>query len=181
MRDLSMHVLDLLENSIRAGGAHILVTVEEDPEADRLCIRVEDDGPGFPADAARVSDPFFTTKTGKRTGLGLSLFAAAAERAAGHFVMGRSSLGGALVEASLVLSHLDRCPLGDLAGSLCSIVCTHPGLELECRLVRARRVWELRVSDVERELGPGALRGLAVARKVSERIRQALGALAFSA
>ena len=70
LRELALHILDLVENALRAGAGTIAVSVEEDAQADRLVIRVEDDGPGLEAPLEQALDPFFSTKPGKKTGLG---------------------------------------------------------------------------------------------------------------
>ena len=73
MREIALHVLDLIENSIRAGAAVISVSVDEEPAEDSLVVSVEDDGPGLSVPGDTAVDPFFTTKEGKKTGLGLSM------------------------------------------------------------------------------------------------------------
>lgn len=138
MRDLSLHILDLIENSIRAGASVVAVTVHADRDLDVLRIVIEDNGPGFPAPAGQVVDPFFTTK-GKKTGLGLSLFAAAAQRAGGRMTLGTSPLGGAMVAATMVLSHVDRPPMGDLPATIATVACTNPQIDLRVTLIGAQR------------------------------------------
>ena len=83
MRELSLHVLDLVENSLRAGAGVVAVGIEEQPDRDLLAITVEDDGPGLAVGPQQALDPFYTTKEGKRTGLGLSLFRQQVELAGG--------------------------------------------------------------------------------------------------
>ena len=83
MHDLSLYALELLENSVRAGATRVRTRVEIDRPRDRLTIAIEDDGPGLPVSADLATDPFFSTKAGKQTGLGLSLFREAAEAAGG--------------------------------------------------------------------------------------------------
>jgi hypothetical protein len=135
VQELSLHVLDVLENAARAGATRIDVTVEQDAGRDLLAIDVEDDGPGLPVPPERALDPFFTTKERKKTGLGLSLFRLAAEQAGGGLEAGRSErLGGAAVRARFGLRHIDRAPLGDLAASLLAILLTHEWLDVECTL-----------------------------------------------
>ena len=73
MHDLSLYLLDVLENSARAGAGTVAVTIAADRSADTLTIVVEDDGPGLPVTPDEALDPFFTTKKEKKTGLGLSL------------------------------------------------------------------------------------------------------------
>ena len=177
MRDISLHVLDLIENSIRVGATRVSVTVAEDPEQDLLEITVEDNGPGLDVATDTAADPFYTTKAGKRTGLGLSLFRAAAERAEGELTISRSPLGGALVRATMWLSHIDRSPMGDLAATFSSVVLTNPQIDLTCTFRVGDRECVVRASDVATELPAGERGGLAVARKVRDRIRSGLSEL----
>ncbi len=201
MRDLSLHLLDLIENSIRAEATIISVTIEQDPAKDELRIVVEDNGPGLDVPQEQALDPFYTTKAGKRTGLGLSLFQGAAAQAGGRLTLGRSPLGGLAVTACMRLGHLDRSPLGDLAATLSSVACTNPEVDLWCRLVRHTneipdsksqipdsqsaignrksqvREWVVRSSEVEKELPFGQRCGLAVARRLAEKVREGMAAV----
>ncbi len=181
MHELALHLLDLLENSVRAGARTILVSLEEDAVRDRLVLTVEDDGPGFAEPPERVLDPFFTTKGGKRTGLGLSLLQTAAEQAGGGLTLGRSSLGGARVTAELRLGHIDRLPLGDLPGTVFAIACTHPELELGCRIRSARGERSASSVAVTSELPERDRGGWVAARRFSERIREGLRELQVTA
>jgi anti-sigma regulatory factor (Ser/Thr protein kinase) len=177
MRDLSLHILDLIENSIRAGASVILLTITENLDEDKLHVVVEDDGSGFRVSSSEATDPFYTTKKGKRTGLGLSLLRAAAEQAGGELTVYRSRFGGAAVKATMRLSHVDRSPLGDLAATLSSLACTNPDIDLWCRLRVGDEESVVRFSEIAQELPLGECRGLAVARRVCERINTALASL----
>lgn len=127
MHDVSLYVLELLENAIRAGAATIRTTVALDRCADVLTVMVEDDGPGLQAPVERVLDPFFTTKKRGGTGLGLSLFKAEAEAAGGSLTVDSSpDLGGARVRATLGAHHVDRPPIGDLPTTLAVTAFTNP-------------------------------------------------------
>lgn len=177
LRDISLHILDLIENSIRADASIVAVTVEEDPARDVLRVAVEDNGPGIGQPAEVATDPFFTTKVGKKTGLGLSLFKGAAERANGWLVIGRSSLGGTAVEAEMGLNHVDRSPLGDLAETISSVVCTNPLLDLRFRLRVGERTFDLKVADLAKGHRSGGGYGLSLAREVYEKIKQGMESL----
>jgi hypothetical protein len=182
MRDLSLHLLDLIENSVRAGAATVVVSVAESPEQDLLTLRVEDDGPGLPPDElATAASPFYTTKPGKRTGLGLSLLQETASQAEGSLRLDRSPLGGLLVEARLRLRSIDRVPLGDLGGSLGVFAVSHPELELECRLERGPRALAVRASGVRADLTGRPGGDIAVAQLLAERVRDGLAALGVTA
>jgi len=136
MHDLSLYVLELIENSVRAGAATVVVTVAADPTRDELAIGVDDDGPGLDVSADQATDPFYTTKQGKRTGLGL--FGEAAEAAGGHLTVHRAGgLGGVGVTAVLRLSHVDRPPLGDMAQTVAVTAATTPGVELRLEVAVA--------------------------------------------
>jgi len=180
LRELSLHILDLIENAIRAGATVIAVSVEEEPAKDVLALSVEDNGPGLAVEADIAADPFFTTKEGKKTGLGLSLLKFRAEQSGGCFRLERSCLGGLAVRASMPLSNVDRSPLGDLAATLASVVCTSPDLELRSRLRVGNREWSVSTADILRGLPVGGRSEIAVARRMKERIAEGLTALHVS-
>ena len=177
MRELSLHILDLIENSVRAGASLILMTITENAATDLLKIVVEDDGPGLSVPPETALDPFYSTKSGKRTGLGLSLLRATAEQAGGGLALRQSTLGGLAVEATMKLSHIDRVPMGDIAATVSSVVCTNPELDLWCRFGVGDQECTVRVSEVAKELPIGKRCGLTVARRVSESIEAGLEAL----
>jgi signal transduction histidine kinase len=174
MRELSLHVLDLMENSIRAGASVISVSVRQDSARNRLRIAVADNGPGLAVPARVAADPFFTTKRGKRTGLGLSLFAAAAESAGGKLSLRKSRLGGLSVEATMQLDHVDRAPLGDLATTLATVAAANPGLEIRCRLLGGKGRHEVRFSRENRAFSAFGSDGLSRARALGEAVRDAV-------
>jgi hypothetical protein len=171
---LSLHILDLIENSIRARASVIIVTISEDPGSDILEITVEDNGPGLSVPPEKALDPFYTTKKGKKTGLGLSLFQSAAERAGGQLSLSRSFMGGLCVRAVMQMSHCDRAPVGDLAATISSVVCTNPDIDLRCRIRVGNGEYFVRASDVVQEFPSSERFGLSVARQISERIRKGL-------
>jgi len=156
------------------------VGVEEQPDQDLLAISVEDDGPGLAVDPEQALDPFYTTKEGKRTGLGLSLFRQQVELAGGGVELGRSALGGLAIRARLGLGHVDRYPLGDLAGTLAGVVAANPGGEMRARLANGDR--EVRMSSADPGEPGGPARGTggaarAAARRLAQRITEGIAAL----
>jgi hypothetical protein len=148
LRDLSLHLLDLLENSIAAGASSIWVRLVELPESNRFELVVDDNGRGLSVTPEEALNPFYTTKNGKRTGLGLALLRTSARQAAGDLTLTRSSHGGLRVHATLQLDHVDRIPLGDVATSLSTVACTHPGLEIICKLRVSERCFEMKLSEL---------------------------------
>jgi hypothetical protein len=131
MHDLSLYVLEMIENSLRAGAGKVAVRVWIETPRDELSIVVEDDGPGLDVSVEQATDPFFTTKAGKRTGLGLPLFREAAEAAGGHLTLHRSrELGGVAIDAVMALSNVDRPPLGDVVQTVAVMAATNPEVDL---------------------------------------------------
>ena len=170
MRDLSLHLLDLIENSLRASASVISVGLTLSFTKDLLTLRIEDNGPGFSAPPDVILNPFYTTKDAKRTGLGLSLLQSAARQAGGDLVIGTSSLGGARVEARMQLSHLDRSPLGDLAATFGTVACANPQVDLQLCLSSETDQWRLSRRQLAEGLPEGRRSDVAVARKFSELI-----------
>ena len=127
LEDLSLHILDVAENSIAANARRVTIRVEELVSKDRLVLEIADNGRGMrPEELSRALDPFFTTKKAKRTGLGLPLLAQAA-RAAGGKATVRSQPGrGTKVRATFCLGHIDLQPLGDVAETLAVLMVAHP-------------------------------------------------------
>lgn len=129
MKDLSLHILDIAENAIRAKAKKISIEILEDAPGDKLSVIVEDDGLGMNAETLKKArDPFFTTKDGKRFGLGLALLHQAAEQAGGVLKIDSQEGKGTKVEASFKLSHPDTKPLGNILGTIAALVATNPGV-----------------------------------------------------
>jgi hypothetical protein len=130
LKEISLHILDIAENGISAGGDLIQILVDEQRAQDRLIVEVTDNGRGIPEDMIdRVIDPFVTSRTTRRVGLGLSLLKAAAERCDGAFRLTSQVGKGTRVAATFRYDHIDRAPVGDMAESLGVLVIGNPGVE----------------------------------------------------
>jgi hypothetical protein len=127
MREIALHLLDLAENSVSAGAQTVIITVCEDLQADRLTASIADDGRGMDAETVKkVTDPFYTSRTTRKVGLGISLLKGAAEECNGGLTVSSTPGKGTLVEVSFQHSHIDRMPLGNLAGTFLGLVVGHP-------------------------------------------------------
>jgi len=154
MRELSLHILDVLENAIEAGATHIELCIEEDLEKDILRIVIHDNGRGMSEDfARRVLDPFVTTRTTRHVGLGLPLFAAAAERCNGKLRIESKPGVETTVTATFQHSHIDRAPLGDLATTLMAVILSERPLDVHYKHNVDARAFELDTAEIRRELG----------------------------
>lgn len=155
MRELALHILDVLQNAREAGATHVELTVEEDPDQNRLVIEVKDNGKGMDRETARkVLDPFFTTRKTRHVGLGLPLFALAAEQCGGGLEIDSEPGRGTRVRAVFQLGHIDRAPLGDVAATIVSFLLGEPTCDLVYTRRRGQRSFRLDTREVRRELGP---------------------------
>jgi len=127
MNDLSMHILDIIQNSLSAGASRIEIQVWEDVEHNLLTITIQDNGRGMtPEQVERVTDPFFTSRTTRRVGMGLPLYRQSAEQSGGTLRI-ESEVGvGTTVTATFVYDHLDRPPVGDLANAVVLMMSANP-------------------------------------------------------
>jgi len=143
MDDLSLHILDVAENSVAAGATRIAIMIVEDSLRDVLTVEIVDNGRGMDAhELARVADPFYTTRTTRRVGLGLSLLESAARAANGSLQVHSEPGTGTRVVASFQLSHIDRKPLGNMADTITTLVGGSPDTDLSYRHERdGRSVW----------------------------------------
>jgi anti-sigma regulatory factor (Ser/Thr protein kinase) len=155
VRELSLHILDALENSVEAGATRVELRIDENLKNDILKIVIKDDGRGMSEEFVRqVLNPFVTTRKTRHVGLGLPLFAAAARRCNGDLQL-QSRLGvGTTVTATFQHSHIDRAPLGDIAGALIAIILSDRPVQVYYRHRVNRRTFELDTAVVQQELEP---------------------------
>jgi len=131
MEELSQHILDLARNSLEAGADKLEISVSEDTAGNLLEIIVRDNGPGIAKeDIPKVMDAFYTTKSGKRVGLGVPLLMDAAVRCGGHVSIKGMPPEGTIVAVSFPHRHPDRAPLGDISGTLNVILAGNKDLHL---------------------------------------------------
>jgi hypothetical protein len=131
VKDLSLHILDIAENSIEAGALRVHIEVEEDVEGDRLVIEIGDDGRGMDAEMVRrAADPFITTRRERSVGFGLPLLSEAARRS----------------------GHIDRQPLGDMAKTLMALIAGHPEIEFFYRHRRGEKIHTFSSPEVIKHL-----------------------------
>lgn len=127
MKDLALHILDILQNSVTAGATLIKLQIDEIPVADKYRLKFIDNGKGMDAEMIKhVTDPFFTTRTTRKVGLGLSLLKLNAERTGGCMKIKSEPAKGTEIEVEFSFNHIDRLPTGDIAGTLALTVSSYP-------------------------------------------------------
>jgi anti-sigma regulatory factor (Ser/Thr protein kinase) len=143
MKDISLHILDVAQNSIAAGATRVEISVREKPWLDELEITIEDNGNGMTDEAlSRVEDPFYTTRTTRRVGLGIPLLKHSAEQAGGSFAIRSVPGKGTRLVSVFGRSHIDRPPMGDIAGVISSLAGMNPGMDFIYRHAGPRNTGE---------------------------------------
>lgn len=136
LEDLSAHVLDIAENSTRAGATEVDIMVEEDSEKDILLFSVKDNGSGMSEDfVAKVTDPFTTTRTTRRVGMGLPFLRQSAELCGGGLVIDSHLGEGTTITATFSLSSVDRPPIGDMPTTVMTLIMGSPEVRWRYRHV----------------------------------------------
>ena len=127
MREISLHILDIAENSVNAGSTVVRITIIENLNKDELIIQIEDNGKGMDEDTVRkITDPFVTTRTTRKVGLGIPFLKAAAEACQGGMVIDSTPGIGTTISVRFQHSHIDRMPLGDINNTLLSLIVGYP-------------------------------------------------------
>lgn len=130
MKTLALNILDIAQNSIRAKADQVSISVTESLTDDLYRICIEDNGAGIPKEILRnVTDPFVTTRTRRRLGLGLPLLKYHAEITGGSLEIISEENRGTFVKAEFSHKHIDRQPLGDIAGVIRILIASNPGIE----------------------------------------------------
>lgn len=147
MRELSLNVMDIAQNSIRAGASLTTIRIDESVPGDTLAITVTDNGCGMSQEQVKsVIDPFFTTRTTRKVGLGVPLFKMEAEMTGGTFTID-STLGvGTSLTAVFKPSHVDMIPLGDISSVMHLLITCNP--EIDFLYIRTR----IRADGTEKEV-----------------------------
>ena len=151
---MSLHILDIVENSLAAGARRVEIRIEEDLSADRLMVEIKDDGCGMDEEMAqRALDPFFTTKTVRRVGLGLPLLAEACRMTGGELGLQSCPGKGTTVRATFQGSHIDRKPLGPMTDTLVTLIIGHPEVDLIYEHRKGGRAFSLDTREIKADLG----------------------------
>lgn len=130
MRELSLNIMDVVQNSISAKATEISIAVQENTMENTLSIKIGDNGKGMTAEQVKkVQDPFYTTRTTRKVGLGIPLFKMAAEQTGGTFRITSAVNKGTTVLAVFDTSSLDMTPLGDINDTVHLLVMCNPNLD----------------------------------------------------
>lgn len=154
MLEISLHVLDIVNNSVKAGASLISVTVDEAKKENLLKITIEDNGCGMDEDFLKeVLDPFRTTRTTRKVGMGLSLFKAAAENTGGGLTIESEKGVGTKVNVLFTYDHIDRQPLGNMAETMLTLISGNESIDFVYTHAVDEKVFKLDTREVKEILG----------------------------
>jgi hypothetical protein len=123
MKELSLNILDITQNSVTAKAENIYIEIIESSAEHFISIRIKDDGSGMSGETLKkVTDPFYTSRTTRKVGLGLPLFKMEAEQTGGSFEIKSASGVGTEVYALFKTDNLDSIPLGDIISTVCILI-----------------------------------------------------------
>ena len=153
MEDLSLHILDIVENSIKAKASRIEIKVVEDTKRDLLTIEIKDNGRGIDEKTIeKVFDPFFTTGTTRKVGLGLPLLSQAAKDSGGDVEIESKVGKGTKVKATFRHSHIDRKPMGDMEATLAALISVNPEVDFIYEYEKDESKYRLDTREIRAEV-----------------------------
>ena len=154
MKELSLNILDITYNSIKANAKKIEIKISERVSCNMLEIEIKDNGCGMDEEfLCRVTDPFVTTRTTRKVGLGIPLFKQSAEDTEGRFSIQSKVREGTTVYASFRLNHLDRAPIGDMASTMVSLIQANDTIRFVYRHTTDEGTFTLDTDELHEQLG----------------------------
>lgn len=154
MDEISSHIMDIAMNAITAKAQHIVISIGADPEKALLTLFFKDDGVGMDKTMVeKVQDPFFSTKTGKKVGLGIPLLKGTAETTGGTFSLTSEVGHGVEIRASFRLNHPDLPPMGKLKDTILVLVAGNPDIDFVFKYTLNQKEFILDTSAMRAILG----------------------------
>lgn len=171
MKDISLHVLDIVQNSLAAGSTSVTISIDVNRKMDYLVVSISDNGRGMTREfLSSVTDPFTTTRTTRKVGLGLPLLKQNAERTGGDFSVSSELGKGTQVVACFRLSSIDCLPLGDMGGVITMLICSNPDVHFEYKHKVDGKEYCLDTQELHEALGGVAVSDLRISRLIKEMV-----------
>lgn len=181
MRDLSLHILDIVQNSISAEATLIRISILEDQDTDQYLIEIQDNGRGIKADdLSQVMDPYFTSRTTRKVGMGLPLLKQNAERTGGSLSISSAPGMGTSINAIFGLSNIDRPAMGDIGGSLAMLISSNPAIHFIYSHKTAAGLFKLDTQEVIEMLDGMSIASAPVYNFLKEMINENLVEIQYS-
>jgi anti-sigma regulatory factor (Ser/Thr protein kinase) len=173
MKDIALHIMDITQNSVRANATEIRITVEERPSENILSVIITDNGSGMSKDVVRrATDPFYTSRTTRKVGMGLPLLKMNAEMSGGSLEIISEPGKGTEVKATFAYDHIDRPPMGDLGGTVALLMSGNPTRDFFFYYAYGDKEWDLSTHDLKDALGDTPVNDLKVVKYLKEMINE---------
>lgn len=170
-----MHILDIAQNSIVAGAALIQIIVDENIKEDMLTIIIEDNGKGMTEEElSMVTNPFFTSRTTRRVGLGIPMFKASAEACDGAFKIDSVKGKGTYIEAKFKHSHIDRAPLGNIPDTMVVLIASDVNINFVYKHIKNNKQYILNTREIKEVLGEVPINDIEVLDWVKSNIAEGI-------
>jgi hypothetical protein len=181
MNELSLHILDIAQNSIRANAGLIEIAITENPASNQYQIEIKDDGKGMnPQQVEQAANPFFTSRTKRKVGLGLPLLKQNIELTEGSFQLHSEENKGTQLQVNFGFHHIDRPILGDMAGTLLILAANETQTEIRYVHETPKGQFEFDTRDVKKELDGVPISTPEVRKFLNEMIRENLEQIQIS-
>lgn len=150
MQDLAMHILDIAYNSIRAQASEITVTYRDSTIANKITITIQDNGCGLSElQIQQVTNPFYTTRTTRRVGMGVALFQGLAQQCDGQFSLTSQVNLGTTIQVSVRKDHWDTPPQGDLAQTMQTLIQADPTIHFQFNMVLDTKTFTFDTKEIQ--------------------------------
>ena len=181
MKELSMHVYDLMENSIAANASEIKLTIRDSIKDNIYAFTIEDNGKGMsPEFLAKVTDPYTTTRTTRKVGLGLPLIKMNTENCGGGMKIVSEVGKGTRLDFWFQHNHWDRPPMGDLAGTIVMLCSQHEDRHIIYRHITDKDEFVFDTDEVKEALDGASMNDLSIFRYLKDMVKENLEAIGYS-
>lgn len=163
MKELSMHVLDIATNSVRAGASKVVITIKEDLANNQFVFEIEDNGKGIPQSMLKdIKNPFTTSRTLRKVGLGIPLLNDNCQLCDGYLNITSEVGVGTVLKSMMVYDHIDRPPMGDIASTMSGLISSNESIEIQYYHWYKDQCFDLATSEIKEALDGVSLTELSV-------------------
>ena len=173
MQDISLHLLDILQNSISANSTLINISINADKFNNTLKIIISDNGRGMSEELLnQVKSPFTTTRKSRRFGLGIPLFEDSTVISGGSLTINSQFNLGTIVEAIYKIDHIDRIPLGDIGNTIALLLSSEDNIEIILKFLCNEKVFEFDTVQIKRDFKDISFKNIEVVNWIQDYINE---------
>jgi hypothetical protein len=163
MKELSMHILDIAQNSVRAKGKNIIIEVKELIDINIFEFSIKDDGSGIPKEIFdTIKDPFTTSRTMRKVGLGIPLLNDTCSICNGELILDTKKDIGTSIKATMEYNSIDRPPLGDIVGTIAGLITSNENINIKYIHTYNEGKFDISTNEIKEVLGEVPLTNIEV-------------------